>query len=214
MRSDRIDEASAIRDITAIKRFLADKAAMKTQLAKLENALRQAAGDRFDPIANQLKDYNVTKHFKQNRLLTNYFRDWAMKNGFAQVIKLTEFLAPSKFYSVLVSRSLFFDRALAEDRSHGELTHIIQLWCVTEHAKDNPGFISVPVPDLIESIGRHDLSGSKQSYWSQAFELNDDYSVGSHNKFLLSESCHNKFPVLGALLLSRYVKEIYYKYLR
>jgi hypothetical protein len=214
MQSDRTDEVSATRDMVAIKRFLADKIAMQTQLVKLENALRQAAGDRYDPIANQLRDYDVTKHFKQNRLLTNYLRDWANKHGFAQVIKLTELLTPSKFYSVLVSRSLFFDKALAEDKSHGELTHIIQLWCVTEHAKDNPGFISLPIPDLIESIGRHDLTECKQSYWSQTFELNDDYSVGSHNNFLLSESCHNKFPVLATLLLSRYRKETYYKYLQ
>ena len=129
--------ADLVTDLERISRFFLNEAAVKKQLAKLEQALEVEAGERIG--ANKLfKDYVPNQPYKHQKLLSAFFKSWGSANGFNGWKALDGHQTNQSFYQTLFDGLLFKDSHFRSPikSKHGEYSHLLLWYCLVEQNND------------------------------------------------------------------------------
>lgn len=203
------------RDILNIVRFLCNPEKVKTQLKKMEEALKEKAGEKF--VNNKLVDYQPDKYYKHYKFFSDYLKEWAKENGFMGWSKLGKFLDGNEFRFILKSQTLFKDKQFRSDK-HGEFTHAIQLFCLLEYYKDEKKqgrhFLNNDPITLLKWIGEQDAKPYEMqtliNIWEHTFDSDSVkldksfFTAPEHlNSYLIGDEAKVLFPLLNQLLLGR-----------
>jgi len=140
-------------DIEKVRELFTNYEQMMVLFGKLESQLQQSVGNLYDSETKRLASHYMQRqsHNDSHRhVLRKFCERWALEHGFNDgiVVKIQRFLSSKEFSSILKSGSLFKDNPF-KGPSHGARSHIWQLWCMTQYAHENPGWISCSPVELM-----------------------------------------------------------------
>ena len=194
------------KDILNILFFMLNQRAILQQLSELNSELKKNAIDKgkYDEVTQKLisDPDDPNKYYK---LLSNYLYKWAKDNGFSDSVKLDRELTSEAFLKSINEGHLFKDKAEG-DISHGEWVHFVQWWCIVEGNKKDPFLLSTPA-EIFSWIGRQN-----KQIWATLFEFAGlirapkDTSwrdAGKFGRFMVSDECAERYPVLHQLIKAR-----------
>jgi len=213
------------KDILAIHDLLTDKEKMLRQLACLDQALSKKIQERnqdaqlpLSPL--QGKDHRLFKKpyakIKDKPLLFGFFQEWAIANGFGDVIRLTNVKSDEDFIKNLKDGLLFKDPAVG-GTSHGAWTHLIQWYCITNAYHTREIILNESPSDIYKTMG---MTANKENFiWEKTFETPlaifrfnpaDFTDVENFNNFINHDPLFAKqCPTLQAMICYRNLKDEY-----
>lgn len=147
-------------DLNHASAILQNRETVDRQLLKLEKLIQEdltIKGINYTEFLMMLPNEKKRNSYKCYKLLSDTLYKWGKENGFAQDWgKVASFLSRDTFLSLLNNRFLIKDIGAGAD--HGEFTHAIQLFILTEANKEQE-VISRTIPELYARISNQDCVG-------------------------------------------------------
>jgi hypothetical protein len=213
--------------LIAVAKLLSDKSIVVEQLHKLESLLaakRESLKEGKKDTSHV--DTSSPPRFKDYKFLSSILYEYLNANGFSESVVLgNEVVARDTVLSYFEQGSLFKDQVARKAMSHGEWTHIIQ-WFILTEAHKAYNLLSVTPVDLLKWIGKDDRN-REVSLWDLTFEsvnfafkgvtedteelkasvkYQPEFDARSFSKlfvFLLGEEGEKTFPLLHHAMVRR-----------
>lgn len=195
-------QESMIEDFNQITALLATKSStLQPYLFNLEQALLNDVL-RKDLLGNP--DFFNRQHGKRFRILTDVLTTWATDHGFnSSLAKVNYYLPPRVFRIMQAGGYLFNDKGSSLE--HGEWTHTIQWYLITEANKHHPFLTNQPA-DLYVALSQQN---NRSKIWNMVFDLSSQQTHLSPHDFrcpgnlhahLMSEAAKQQYPILHAII--------------
>ena len=205
-------QPSMIDDFANIAALLARPTpALIPYLANLEHSLQDEMTSQhlFDDPTCQTILFNP-QHGKRFKILTNVLMAWAAENGFhPSLAKINYYLPPRVFRNMQAGGYLFNDKGSSLE--HGEWTHSIQWYLITEANKHHPFLVNQPA-DLYIAFSKND---HRSKLWNMIFDVSaqhtnlasDDFRCpGNVHAHLMSEAAKQQYSILHAIVSKQEVR--------
>ncbi len=200
--------------IIGVANILSDKRVVFEQLEKLEKILAKRRETLISLDKHTAFNKNLPPDDHDHKLLSGCLYEWAKDNDFKGYAKVLRAIPPALMLNNFAGGLLFKDKG-SRGKHHGEWTHFLQWYILTEANKDD-AYLSVPPNQLLIWIGKHEDGAA---IWDKTFEGNREPNTSSlfrpefdarqfHNlnHFLLGNECSEKFPVIHEVIDARSVK--------